>query len=357
MKTKLFLIWIMVLCIPLSLYAHDFEVDGIYYNISSETGQTVEVTLRGDYTNSYSNEYTGTVVIPESVTYNGINYSVTSIGEYAFADCTGLTEVTIQNSVTSIGKGAFYQCSGLTEVTIPNSVTSIGEEAFYGCTGLTEVTIPNSVTSIGYQAFYGCTGLSTVNFNAENCTNEGATYYHWIFNGCRNITTVNIGDAVKNIPAYAFIGCSRLKEIAIPNSVTSIGEYAFYRCETLRTITIGSGVTEIGDCAFDNCDRIKDVYAYPAVSPTIGLHTFTAYVNDNATLHVVKGCKEDYSDANYWEYFLNITDDLTAGVEDIMVDTDNTPAEYYDLNGFRIENPTRGIYIVKQGNIVKKVVL
>ena len=101
--------------------------------------------------------------------------SVTSIGDGAFSDCTGLTSVTIPNSVTSIGKDAFYGCTGLTSITIPNSVTSIGEEAFCGCTGLTSITIPNSVTSIGEWAFYGCTGLTSMTVEATNpplCVNN-----------------------------------------------------------------------------------------------------------------------------------------------------------------------------------------
>jgi hypothetical protein len=87
---------------------------------------------------------------------------VTSIGDGAFENCSGLTSVTIPNSVTSIGDSAFYYCSGLTSVTIPNSVTSIGSSAFSGCSGLTSVTIGNSVTSIGDSAFYGCCGLTSV---------------------------------------------------------------------------------------------------------------------------------------------------------------------------------------------------
>ena len=88
--------------------------------------------------------------------------SVTSIGNYAFGGCSGLTSITIPNSVTSIGDRAFRNCSGLTSVTIPNSVTSIGRYAFEGCSGLTSVTIPNSVTSIGNYAFSYCSGLTSV---------------------------------------------------------------------------------------------------------------------------------------------------------------------------------------------------
>ena len=138
-----------------TVFAHDFEVNGIFYNKNAD-GTSVTVTYRGDSYYAYSDEYSGNVVIPSSVTYSGNTYAVTSIGDYAFSRCSGLTSITIPNSVTSIGWFAFEGCSGLTSVTIGNSVTSIGLDAFYGCSGLTSITIPNSVTSIGREAFYGC---------------------------------------------------------------------------------------------------------------------------------------------------------------------------------------------------------
>ena len=116
------------------------EIDGIYYELVSKIK---EATV----TKKPSGKYTGDVVIPASVTYNGAEYSVTNIGD-AFSGSNGLTSVTIPNSVTCIGGAAFSGCSGLTSVTIPNSVTSIGGSAFYGCSRLISVTSPNSVTSI-----------------------------------------------------------------------------------------------------------------------------------------------------------------------------------------------------------------
>jgi len=110
-----------------SARAHDFEVDGIYYNITSETDLTVAVTYRGSSSTFYDNEYTGAVTIPQSVTYGSRTYSVISIGRSAFSGCDRLTSVTIPSSVTSIGGSAFAFCSGLKSITIPSSVTSIGE--------------------------------------------------------------------------------------------------------------------------------------------------------------------------------------------------------------------------------------
>ena len=135
-----------------SASAYDVKIDRIFYNLNSED-KTAEMTYCLP---------SGEVVIPSSITVEGLEYTVISIGERAFQGCKGLTSITIPNSVTSIGNCAFQGCKGLTSITIPNSVTSIGYAAFFGCTGLTSVTIPNSVTSIGYSAFNGCTGLTSI---------------------------------------------------------------------------------------------------------------------------------------------------------------------------------------------------
>ena len=139
-----------------ALWAHYFSVGGIYYNILTDKTNEVEVTFRGSDYDSYSNEYSGSVTIPSTVTYNGITYSVTSIGNHAFYDCRSqLTSVTIGNSVTSIGENAFAWCSRLTSVTIPNSVTSIGHGAFYNCYRLTSVNVFAEVPpTLGTDAFY-----------------------------------------------------------------------------------------------------------------------------------------------------------------------------------------------------------
>ena len=142
---KMLLSVTMLLCSVVAS-AYDFQVDSIYYNVTSETDLTVEVT-------SGENGYSGEVVIPETVSYNEKTYNVTSIGDGAFGSCRGLTSIVIPNSVTSIGDGAFYRCRGLTSIVIPNSVTSIEKNAFNECFRLTSVTIPNSVTSIGDYAF------------------------------------------------------------------------------------------------------------------------------------------------------------------------------------------------------------
>ena len=133
MKKFLLFVFCAVTAIAERAQAHDFKVDGIFYTYLSQADKTVSVSHGGSSYSSYSNEYSGNVVIPASVTYNGTTYSVTSIGDWALWACKGLTSIEIPSSVTSIGKSAFRVCTGLTSIEIPSSVTSIGESAFCGC--------------------------------------------------------------------------------------------------------------------------------------------------------------------------------------------------------------------------------
>ena len=232
-------------------FADDYpvEINGIWYNLITEAKEA-EVT-RYPYN---SEKYSGNIEIPSSVTYNEMNFSVTSIDASAFSGCSDLTSVTIPNSVTSIGNSAFSVCSDLTSVTIPNSVTSIGGSAFGACSGLTSITIPNSVTSIGISAFVNCSGLTSVTIPNSVTAIGSETFY-----GCSGLTSVTIGNSVTSIGDYAFSGCSGLTSVTIPNNVISIGRSAFRDCSGLSSVTIPNSVTSIGDYVFSGCNALTSV--------------------------------------------------------------------------------------------------
>ena len=267
-RLKSMLVTLAMLLFSVSASAHDFEVDGIYYNINSSEKLTVEVTYKGSSYDSYSNEYSGSVVIPESVTYASKTYAVTSIGNYAFSGCSSLTSITIPNSVTSIGDDAFYNCSSLTSLIIPDGVTSIGNGAFSGCSSLISITIGDGVTSIGETAFFFCSSLTSVHISdiAAWCNIKFINGFsnplffakHLYMNG-KEITELKIPDGVTSIGSYAFRGCSSLTSVIIPNGVTSIGDNTFQNCSSLTSVTIPNSVTSIGSSAFRYCSSLTSV--------------------------------------------------------------------------------------------------
>jgi len=242
-NTLTFLLTILMSMAASVASAYQAQIDGIYYNFS---GDEAIVTNGRDCS--------GSIVIPESVNFNGKTYTVTHINYSAFYGCSGLTAITIPNSVTNIGDYAFYGCSGLTAITIPNSVTSIGYRAFAGCSGLTAITIPNSVTSIGSSAFSDCSGLTTVDILDGVKSIEPDTFY-----GCSGLTSVTIPESVTIIGSGAFVGCSGLTSVTIPESVTIIGSVAFAGCSGLRAITIPESVTIINSGVFRGCSGLTTV--------------------------------------------------------------------------------------------------
>ena len=277
----------LTLLIATVSFAHEFEVSGIYYNVSLSADRTVYVTYKGLKYSSYANEYTGEVTIPSTVTYDGVTYSVTGIGVSAFEDCTELTSVVIPGSVTEIGRNAFSDCYGLTSATIGNGVKTIGRAAFYNCTGLTGITFPNSVTEIGESAFGSCTSLTDIVI-----PNSVTTIGIWTFSGCSGLTSITIGKGVTSVDRSSFQNCNNVESITIdaantlydsrencnaiietstnklihgckntviPNSVECIDAYAFNECAGLKSIVLGEHLTSIEEMAFYGCSGLTSI--------------------------------------------------------------------------------------------------
>ena len=202
------------------------------------------------------------VVIPSTFNKNGVQYTVSRIGDNAFKSYKDLESVTIPNTVTSIGNRAFSGCYGLSSITLPNSLTTIGSYAFEYCGGLTSVIIPNSVTSIGNAVFYDCNNLTSVEIpNSITCISNN------MFDNCSSLTSVTIPTSVTSISHNAFAGCRSLTSIDIPNSVTNIGESAF-RWSGLTHIAIPNSVTRLNGWTFDECSSLEAVTIPNSVTST-----------------------------------------------------------------------------------------
>ena len=304
------------------------EVNGIYYNLKS-SDRTAEVTFSGTF-------YTGKVIIPESFVFDGVTYSVTSIGEYAFYGCSELTSVTIPTTVKTLVDKSFKNCTGLTSVTIPNSVTSIGQEVFRGCTGLTSVKISNQLTAISRMAFYDCSGLTSVTI-----PNGVTTLDDFSFCGCASLTSIAIPSSVNNIGSRAFSGCSGLtsimvnsnntrydsrdncnaiietatnklvvgcKKTSIPSSVTTIGDDAFFDCSGLASIVIPNSVTTIESYVFFGCTSLTSITCESKTPASVIYSSFESFDKSNCILYVPAGSKSSYENAEGWNEFEHIVE-------------------------------------------------
>ncbi len=271
--------------------------------------------------------------------------SVTSIGNYAFFSCNGITSASIPNSIRTIGNYAFSNCQALTgALTIPNSVTTIGNYAFSSCYALTSLSIGNSVTSIGDLAFYNCRGLTsmtvssgnTVYDSREDCNaiietasnkllfgckntiipNTVKTLGNRAFYGCTGLTSITIPENVTTVSDSVFWGCTGLINATIGNSVNTIGAQVFRNCSALTNVTIGSGATTIGDYSFYNCSALQAVTCLATVPPTIQEYTFSPYPD---MLYVPMESVDAYNTALYWRSFGNISG-IVPGYNTFVVD-------------------------------------
>lgn len=327
----------LLLCTAQATYAYDFEVDGIYYNKLTEN--TVEVTY--NKYNEATENYTGNIAIPSTFIHDEKIYTVTSIGDFAFAFCDNLTSVTIPDGVISIDSCAFLGCPNLTSITIPNSVTSIKQAAFHFC-GLTSIAIPNSVTKIESGAFDWCFNLTSVTIPNGITSIEPGT-----FCDCHALTSITIPNSVTSIGLAAFERCNSLTSIIIPNNVTAIGERAFYECSSLTSIAIPNGVTlieygtfygcdnlvsiylphgitKIGEHAFANCTKMKKIVCLSDTPPECDTDALKGISRTDCMLYVPMTSGLNYQNTSPWSEFTNIVSYSAKTCETPTITFDNT---------------------------------
>ena len=255
MRTKIFTLFLALVASVGSMMAWDYEhvlIGDLYFNLDTEK-QMAEVT----YAERNAQNYTelSSANISKTVTYEGITYTVTKIGNEAFYYCSSLKSVTIPETVTELGYQSFAFCNGLTSLIIPNSVLTIQQEAFFFCENLASVTIPNQLTVIEKMVFSHCTALTSVNIpNSVTVLGDACFSYS-------GLTSVTIPESVTTINLQVFDMCKELVTVSIPNSVTKIGDNVFYGDTKLKTITIPDSATEIGENIFGGCTSLtKPMY-------------------------------------------------------------------------------------------------
>ena len=373
----------------------EFTVGDLIYHVNEDQ---VSVTVIG-HVDGYN--AAGSLIIPESVSYEGHNYTVTVVGNSAFMYCFYLTSLTLPNSLTTIEEGAFAYCSGFTgDLVIPNSVVTIESSAFHTCsafdgslvlgTGLTSIgawafnscdglagilNIPDNVESIGEDAFVYCNFEGMVvdpenpNYDSRNdCNAIIITSTNELAFGCKNtiipntvtsignnafkgitgMTTLEIPDSVVSIGENAFAFCFDLTgDLIIPNSVTSIGASAFFQCEGLDgKLVLGESVAYIGDWAFRKCSHVSEAVSLAATPATLGdefgCQVFAEF--GVQTLTVPCECGDAYQNSPWYDPygldgFYEFVEDCTAISETESVGTAVYP------------NPTNGKVWVEAGEI------
>lgn len=325
---------IIILCLLflISIKTFAYEKDGIYYdlnNYSKEATVTYKTRITSGNKITYKSDYSGSVMIPDSILVDGEIYIVANIGDYAFIDCNDLISIVIPRSIKRISSLAFSGCQNLnnvkiivsdiaswcklndnnplfksteylyidenTEITnlvIPEGVTSIAQYCFYNCKNIISVTIPSTVTTIGNNAFYG-TNLQSLTINSSELlslnrgrgrkdpvelTNEIA------FFGSA-LKSITIGEGIESLGTYAFWGCKSLKQLSLPSTLKSIGAYSFYSCDSLETLTIPNGVTTIGNYAFYN-NQMSSI-EIPVSVTSIGQYAFYRHFENGEMINSV----------------------------------------------------------------------
>lgn len=372
--------------------AHHFEVDGIYYNRPTDDYRA-RVAYKGDTYDAYSDEYTGDLIIPDSVIYKSHTYTVSMIAYRAFRGCSQLNSVTVPNTVTRIDDEAFMGTTSLKELCFEDGESELwlgynryessgtGDGLFDDCYNIESIYLGRNIDyqdeyKYGYSPFYNLPCLKSLTIG--NCVTR---IPYSAFAACTKLTDIVIPNSVTEIDVNAFASCSGLKKLTLGNCVATIGNFAFMDCGSLTSITIPGSVTEFGSGVFYGCTGLTEIINEAAIPQTINNGTFEK-VPTTATLYVPIGSKEAYSNAEGWKNFENIIEKEMSSVKAISSDSNvnvsvknetivvtgvdrNADIKVYNMSGQCVYNGndttipihSKALYIVKVNNDTFKIII
>ena len=309
MKKIFFIICTLLLTVSASAQQ---EVNGVFYETDGSS-MTASVVENYDF-------YQGAVVIPETISVDGADYTVTAVADFAFYDCGSLTSVTLPETVTSIGMYAFQNCLKLKSVNIPSNLTYLGEQAFGECAELNGINLPGTITEIGVSAFEGCTGLTDITLG-EGIRNIPSTMFarcealtsltlpqsmetigDWALSNCISLKELNLNEGLTDIAECALTFCYSLETLNLPSTLLTIGNNAFAHCTMLSEVTFPAGIQEIGYYVFDNCEMLGSIRCMSADPVKVTYDKILDYC-DQTILYVPVGAKAAYQAAKGWGDF------------------------------------------------------
>lgn len=387
-KLIFFLFWVLT---PIIANAYDFEVDGIYYNILSTADKTVEVSYNP------SDLYSGDIVIPEKVTYKGVEFDVVMFNalwvDDQYADYSpvinslklpksikrfgGLSRkgfsrfaYTVKKLVISdleawcnadftdedgaisgihnplcVSEEFYLNDQKIEKLTIPNTITEIKALAFVFAP-IKELIIPNAVKTLGYGSFSQCANLKSIYIPSS------VEKINFSFSELESLEEVEFEDGINLKELNGFWRCPKLKAIEIPSSVTSIFVDAFSECPGLKKVVLPEFLENI--CEFRECPNIEIIESY--IKEPFPIKAFDNAVKMFATLYVPTGTKAKYEATEGWKDFANIVESEALGMT--RVSLDSPVNQIYSLDGRKTNEPKSGLNIFRTNDgKVKKVIV
>jgi hypothetical protein len=371
----------------------------------------------GDYYYIDSNEtyYTSDNVIGDRMFFKcnslkeiTLPNSVNKIKSYAIRNCKNITSVIIGNNVTDIEEYGISVCASLKTVNIPNCVNKLEEYALAGNATLAIINIGSGVSSIARSTFGGCGSLKEINIDKDNkfySSIDGILFDKAIkelikfpkksdivdytipegvekidssaFSQNVNLKTVVLPHSLKLISPVSFELCKSLESIDLVDGIDSVGDWSFWDCEALKSVRIAANIQKIGNAVFYKCINLSEIWNYSSIPQTINHSVFDEVDKSTCALYVPEGTLESYKNSEIWKDFININEFDATGIsrthesEEIsllgrkLTNNSNKSCSVYSVEGKLIYHSVdkssvelnKGIYVVKIGNYIKKVVI